>query len=204
MNLRPARPSDAWDVARVHVRSWQKGYRGLLPQDFLDRLDPADRVGRYELGRHDPARWPATLVALGDDGLVGFATVGPAQGEQGVPGAGELLALYVDPDHWGRGAGRTLLTAACRELREVGFDEAVLWLLVGNRRGERLYVGHGWRCYEVRRREAPWGIEVEVVRFSRSLLDVGSPDESAGAPPGAICPPGGGGDQPGEAHRHRP
>jgi hypothetical protein len=34
--VRVARPDDAAAVAGVHVRSWQQGYRGLLPDDFLD------------------------------------------------------------------------------------------------------------------------------------------------------------------------
>jgi hypothetical protein len=35
MLLRRAEPGDAMDVARVHVRSWQAGYRGLLPDAIL-------------------------------------------------------------------------------------------------------------------------------------------------------------------------
>ena len=38
MFLRPAEPDDAMEVARVHVRSWQAGYRGLLPDAYLDGL----------------------------------------------------------------------------------------------------------------------------------------------------------------------
>ena len=28
----------------MHVRSWQGAYAGLLPQDYLDKLDPANRA----------------------------------------------------------------------------------------------------------------------------------------------------------------
>lgn len=38
MELRPALPADALAVARVHVRAWQVGYRGLLPAAYLDSL----------------------------------------------------------------------------------------------------------------------------------------------------------------------
>lgn len=37
MRLRPAQPEDALAVARVHVRSWQAAYRGLLPDDHIGR-----------------------------------------------------------------------------------------------------------------------------------------------------------------------
>ncbi|HEY1808803.1 MAG TPA: hypothetical protein VGG42_09585 [Acidobacteriaceae bacterium] len=42
MNLRLAEPPDAMAAARVHVRSWQAAYRGLMPDAFLDQLRPED------------------------------------------------------------------------------------------------------------------------------------------------------------------
>ena len=48
MLLRPAEPVDAMAVARVHVRSWQVGYRGLLPDAYLDGLRAEERAERYD------------------------------------------------------------------------------------------------------------------------------------------------------------
>src|SRR6267378_3827093 len=62
MLIRPAVPDDAIGVARVHVRSWQAGYRKLLPDDYLDRLRPEERAQRYNFGSLDP-RQPATIIA---------------------------------------------------------------------------------------------------------------------------------------------
>src|SRR3954471_23879887 len=106
MELRPAVPADALAVARVHVRAWQVGYRGLLPAGYLDSLRAEDRAARYTFGRADG---PRTTVAVehretgggaprGIDGgeLVGFATIHGA----------ELCALHVAPEAWGRGVGR--------------------------------------------------------------------------------------------------
>jgi hypothetical protein len=39
--VRDADPEDAEQIAIIHVHSWQAAYRGLLPQEYLDRLDPA-------------------------------------------------------------------------------------------------------------------------------------------------------------------
>ena len=33
-------PADAYDAARVHVRSWQSAYQGLISQEYLDGLKP--------------------------------------------------------------------------------------------------------------------------------------------------------------------
>jgi hypothetical protein len=52
--VRAATPQDALGVARVHVRSWQVAYRGLVAQDYLDRLRPADKASRCTFGRRGP------------------------------------------------------------------------------------------------------------------------------------------------------
>ncbi len=58
---------------------------------------------------------------------------------------------------------------ACARLREAGFKRAVLWLLVGNEPAARFYRSGGWAPEGVRRREQPWGVEVEVGRWGRVL-----------------------------------
>jgi hypothetical protein len=50
MSIRLAQASDARAIAEVHVRSWQAAYRDLLPQEYLDGLDPghwATRMGPH-------------------------------------------------------------------------------------------------------------------------------------------------------------
>lgn len=167
MLLRPAEPADAMAVARVHVRAWQIGYRGLLPQDYLDGLRVEDRASRYDFANADPRR-PATLVAVQNGAIRGFATTMPC-GDAGVPLCGELCALYVDPPWWGRGVGAALSAAARDRLREQGFRDAVLWLLAGNERGARFYRRDGWRTDGASRKDVVWGVEVDEARYRRAL-----------------------------------
>ena len=165
--LRPARPADAMEVARVHVRSWQAAYRGLLPDDVLDGLRPEDRAARYTFGSTDPAQ-PATLVAVVDGAIRGFATTLPADDEV-EPDAGQLGAMYVDPMSWGDGVGRALIEAARGLLVAAGFGQAVLWVLSGNERAIRFYEQDGWRADGAVRREVVWGVPVDEVRYRRRL-----------------------------------
>ncbi|MHB1517092.1 MAG: GNAT family N-acetyltransferase [Acidimicrobiales bacterium] len=165
--IRPAKRADADQVAGVHVRSWQVGYRGLLPDAYLQGMRPDDRAKRYTFEHPDPSQ-PATLVAVEHNAIVGFATIGPSADDDSGQ-TGELLALYVDPPRWGFGAGRALIAAARERLGEDGFREAVLWLLVGNQRAERFYRIDGWSPDGARRREDVWGVTVDEIRYRRSL-----------------------------------
>lgn len=57
---------------------------------------------------------------------------------------GLIWALFVDPEHEGRGHGRALLDAALAGLAAAGHAQA--WLTTGSEtRAERFYRRHGWR-----------------------------------------------------------
>lgn len=167
MLLRPAEPADALAVARVHVRSWQTAYRNLLPNEYLDQLRPEDRAQKYTFGSPDPLH-PYTVVATEGGVIHGFATTAPAR-DPDVPGFGELYALYVEPDHWGRGIGVALISAARTRLVDLGFKSAVLWVLAGNVRAERFYRLDRWTADGHRRSDEVWGIAVKELRYQRTL-----------------------------------
>ena len=174
MNLRPAAPDDAIAVACVHVRAWQAAYRGLLPADYLAGLRPEDRARRYDFASPDPSRLSdpgrmRTLVAVEAETVLGFASISAAR-DHDVAGQGELCALYVEPDCWGRGIGRMLAAAARGALYGLGFRRAVLWVMAGNTRAERFYLSDGWMRDESHRTQQVWSVSVNTVRYSR-LLD---------------------------------
>src|SRR5215467_1358775 len=118
MLLRVAEPEDAMSVARVHVRSWQSAYRGLLPNEYLDQLRPEDRAHRYDFATRDP-QMPQTIVAVETGLICGFATTAPSR-DPDLMAYGELAALYVDPEYWGRGIGVALVWAARDRLVGLG------------------------------------------------------------------------------------
>jgi len=167
MLIRPAQPEDALAVARVHVRSWQSGYRDLLPQKYLDALKPEDRASRYDFVNTDPTK-PKTFVVLEENTICGFATLSPAK-DADKKEMGELCALYVAPDHWARGIGAQLLHHAHAQLAVQGYDEAVLWMLLGNSRAERFYQRHGWEAEGYSRTSVIWNITVNSIRYRMKL-----------------------------------
>jgi GNAT superfamily N-acetyltransferase len=169
--LRRAEPEDALAIATVHVASWQAGYRGIFDDDFLDALRPEDRAARYDLGHDDPSR-PQTTVALRDGEIVGFATIGPSRDED-LDNTGELMALYVEPAHWGEGIGHVLLDGATAQLEARGFSLGSLWVLTDNDRAEALYRKAGWQRDGVSRDETPWGV---IATVRRLLLPLGQGD----------------------------
>jgi GNAT superfamily N-acetyltransferase len=167
MLLRPAEPDDAMAVARMHIRTWQVAYRNLIPDEFLDGLNPEDRARRYDFATRDPQK-PRTILAVEEGSILGFATTSPSR-DADLPEYGELCALYVDPPHWGRGIGNALIAAARSRLWEMGFRSALLWVLAGNERAERFYRADQWVPDGHRRSDSTRGVTLHEIRYQRAL-----------------------------------
>lgn len=167
MLVRPATEQDAEAVAAVQVRTSRAAYRGLIPQEHLDRSDPERRRVAWLQWLHgNPA--PAALFVLehGTDGVVGFINVAPGRDPDTDPRlVGEVQACYVLPEHSGRGGGRLLMEAALRRLRDAGLHEVVLWVLDTNERARRFYEAGGWRADGTTKTDASRGFPLLEVRY---------------------------------------
>ena len=174
--IRAARVTDASQIAVVHVRSWQGAYRGLLPQAYLDGLDPAQRVGRWERSLAEAEdRRNGVLVADASGTLLGFVGYSPSRDGDADPArVGEIDAIYLLPNAWGKGVGRLLMDAALGRLAEARFDRVTLWVLDSNVRARRFYEAGGWLADGARKIEDSRGFPIAQVRYKRSLMPSGT------------------------------
>jgi ribosomal protein S18 acetylase RimI-like enzyme len=182
MRVRRAKPADAKGIAAVHVAAWRSAYRGLLPDEVLDRLSEDEVEGRWT--ERIAAPWGHILVAEQADRIVGFAACGETEdGASDRETAGEIYVIYVHPAAWRQGYGTALLEQALRHLRADGFREAVLWVLQGNRPAIALYEAAGFAAdgaEKVKRRAD--GTEMSLARYRRNLaLGAGARSATAGA-----------------------
>ncbi len=172
MQVRAACLEDAGRIAEIHVRSWQHGYRGLIPQDYLDRLDPGQRLaGRiWHLEHADWSRGGCFLVTGEDGAPAGFADCGPSRDDDSDPDTvGEVMAIYLTPDAWGTGRGRVLMSAALRHLAQAGYAQVTLWVLDTNARAQRSTKPPGSPRTARSRLTTPAGSPLRELRYRRSL-----------------------------------
>lgn len=122
------------------MASWRHAYRGLLPDDYLEKLSVDEREAQRLAWFADPRPGSGVLVAEGDAGrVVAFATFGPSRDDGAPTGSAEVPAIYVDPADVGKGIGRELLAATTAALRRAGFTRATLWVLEENASARRFY-----------------------------------------------------------------
>jgi GNAT superfamily N-acetyltransferase len=157
--VRPARPGDAAEIARIQLVTWRTAYRRLLPRHVLDRLDEAWLRDRWDAAiTAPPTDRHRVLVAVEQaeqSYLVGFAASGPADEQALAPGepAGafgdDVVAvtdLLVEP-RWGRRGHGSRLLAACVDLwRSDGFGTALAWAYEGDPATRKFLTAAGWEA----------------------------------------------------------
>lgn len=153
----------------LHVRSWQTAYRGIVPDAILDGLS-GDARGEFwsraiAQANAEPTREVRIWVVESSGDVVGLATTRPCTDPDTPTGTGELHSIYLAPEAWSRGLGRTLLAAAVDGLWQRGFAPLVLWVIEANERGRRFYERAGWRRDGGRQPIDFDGILVDEIRY---------------------------------------
>ncbi|MDQ3962859.1 MAG: GNAT family N-acetyltransferase [Actinomycetota bacterium] len=168
--IRAASPEDGPAIADVHMRTWQEAYVDQLPEELLDRLPEGnERRSRFWTETAGSAGPGALLVGELDGEIVGFGHVTASRDEDAIDGTGELTALYLRSEHWGKGFGRALLAAATERLRSLRFERATLWVLHSNERTQRFYAAAGWEPDGTEKTEEILGFEVREIRYRTDL-----------------------------------
>jgi ribosomal protein S18 acetylase RimI-like enzyme len=166
MRIRQMAPSDMPAVAQSHRRAWQVAYRGILSDALLDDLCQDEFERNWQAVLRQLNR--TTLVVEREGRVIGYVAFGPSHngGESGAA-AGEIVGLYVHPDHWGQGAGGQLLTEALAQLAQRGVTRAIVWTMRDNALARRFYETHGFRLDGYGRESERHGERFTEVRLSR-------------------------------------
>lgn len=167
MKVRAAVPEDAQALGVIHVTTWRVAYRGLVPDERLDGLDPERSAGMFE--RLIEEGDPKTFVAVRDDEPLAFLTVGACRDDDLDAQTGEIWGIYVTPEAWRHGIGRDLCRHGESILTEEGFTSADLWVFADNDDARRFYEAMGYRA-DGASKTLEIGKPLQAVRYVKSLI----------------------------------
>ncbi|MDP1544901.1 MAG: GNAT family N-acetyltransferase [Anaerolineales bacterium] len=132
IEIRRAALEDAVGIATVHVVSWREAYRGMVPDDFLDRLSVQRRTVQWVNSLSDQGNtYHRAYVAVVDGQVAGFSNYGYSV-EDDSEFQGELFAIYLLKSAQGMGIGGKLICATVDGLREMGVESMLVWVLRDN------------------------------------------------------------------------
>lgn len=151
--------ADVAAVSEVHVAAWQTTYRGLLPEEYLDRLTPGDFAERWSRSLSTGTRSTVDIVGLDPGGsVVGLGTAGPSR-DPDPPTAWELWGLNVSVSAQGTGLADLMMEHL------VGARSCSLWVLKGNDRAMSFYRRYAFELDQhVRPHGTTEAIEQRMVR----------------------------------------
>ena len=122
-------PEEIEGKSLVHWQTWREAYDDLLPAEFQETMT-------LEKCRFFSQKYPEnTLIAMDGKKVVGFISYGNYRDE--TIQAGEIIALYVLKDYYGKGVSKQLMHAAFVALGQ--FSEIYLWVLKDNKRAIAFY-----------------------------------------------------------------
>src|SRR5690625_2571827 len=126
LKIREAVVTDAKGIAKVQVDSWKTTYKGIVPDEYLQKLSYEDRQkvwnGAISQGK--------MYVAEGNESnIVGFAIGGKERSGDYPDYVGEVYAIYILQEFQGKGIGTTLMKPIVNDLLEQNIESMIVLVL---------------------------------------------------------------------------
>ncbi len=162
IDYRFANKNDAENIALLHAQSWQKAYRGMFSDDYLNHLVINDRINVWS-ERFKTFENQVVILAIENGKLIGFVCIYPNADEK----YGSLIDnLHVDPSFQGRGIGKNLLKKAADWIETyTPKPEMFLWVLEKNVNAYKFYEKLGAKNVEIISFKAPDNNNHQAIRM---------------------------------------
>ncbi|PYF08322.1 GNAT family N-acetyltransferase [Ureibacillus chungkukjangi] len=144
MQVRKAVMADAAGIAKVHVDSWQTTYRGIIPDDFLNKLSYEQRTELWKRNISEVDNYVA--VAEDEEGkIIGFASASKRE-ENSTPNSSDLTSIYLLEEYQGQGIGKNILQHIFVHFKSLGLQKIFVDVLAENKT-RHFYEYYGAKLY---------------------------------------------------------
>ncbi len=139
--IRTVLPGDLGRIAAIYVDSWQRTYKGMLPEAHLRAMNPADAADKWKKYFDVPGQ--GAFVAVDEnDKVEAFACF--------MPYAPEVRCLLLDSLHvlsalQGKGLGKALIGTVARYALENAYGSMAVCIVKANSKAGGIYEHLGAR-----------------------------------------------------------
>jgi L-amino acid N-acyltransferase YncA len=161
-------PEDAYDYTVCHIACWQSAYKDIIPSGFLANMpnEIEQRTERLKNNLNESTDISYYYAAVNGK-MIGRLIFGKCRDED-KSNAGEVTAVYLIKEYWNKGLGRKMMDYAIDELKSIGYDEIIVWVLEDNNRARRFYEKYGFTL-DGAKKEMQMGKSLTVVRYTMNL-----------------------------------
>lgn len=168
LTIRKAVPEDAYEYAACHIACWRDAYCGIIPDGYLDNmlLELEQRAERCLQTLREPGDYEFYCVEY-EGSMIGRLIFSKSRDDD-KPDAGEIVAIYLRADYWGKGYGRQMMDFALESLKHQGYRTAFVWVLEANARARDFYKKCGF-LFDGTREEIEIGKTLIELRYTLEL-----------------------------------
>ena len=127
MQIREARLTDAAGIAKVHVDSWRTTYRGIIPDEYLDKLSYEQRTELWKKNISEADNY-VIVAETDEEEIIGFATA-----NKRTENMIDLTSIYLLEAYQGEGVGKQLLKALFNYFKNAGYETVYVEVLEDNK-----------------------------------------------------------------------
>ena len=150
---------DLLEISNIYECSWKYAYKNIIPQEYLDSIPKgrwANRITKDGM---------FNLVIIENGLIIGTSGICRSRWKQ-YSDYGEIVSIYFLPEYMGKGFGNHLLKRCIEELKRLGFDRILLWVLEDNIRARKFYEKNGFVCSDEYLNDNIGGKEIREVMYS--------------------------------------
>jgi ribosomal protein S18 acetylase RimI-like enzyme len=167
VEIRWAHADDWHDLAYVHTESFRSAYEGVIPDDFLNLFTVENREKYYRKSLSEGQATTALIFV--DHQAMGCMVIGNCRDDDLDETYGEIWAIYLLKEYWGKGFGKRLISWGMDRLQESGYANVCLWVLKENTNARRFYEHAGF-SFDGTEKSIIRGRELVQLRGCKSLV----------------------------------
>lgn len=137
--IRRATIEDSDRIAFVRITGWKQSYKGLMPDALLDRLDMKADAERVRAVMADGSNRSLRFVVEQNGVVVGMGACGPARGNEGLRGQGEVYAIYLLDEVKRQGIGEAFMREMAKAMTAQGLTSLQVCVLENNAPARKFY-----------------------------------------------------------------
>ncbi|MDD2503811.1 MAG: GNAT family N-acetyltransferase [Clostridia bacterium] len=137
ITIRLAVPTDAPDMAEVHMRSWEVAYKNIIPAEYINEKN-ATRPELYKRIITNDNKTQYVIRKCGE--TVGImCVVATPQDDDADAGTCELEGIYLHPNYYRQGIGTQAMSFAFDLGRSMNKKTMTLWVFTENTNTIKFY-----------------------------------------------------------------
>ncbi len=161
-----SKTEDAFTMGKIHSRSWQTAYKGIVPDEIVAAFTADKQAERF--ARAIAARREEYYLFTVDGRPAGVASLCRSHEDDEPDHVGEIYSIYFHPDFWGTPATQAGLEFCIKRLKFLGYSHLTIWVLCDNIRARRFYEKNGF-VRDGRAQQIMLGRPLWEVRYSMEV-----------------------------------